>query len=101
MTTTRLLMIFVPLVVIYSALLLMYYRPLTRTEGVRWLHSTTPIDTTTAEERSRSEGSFVIREERRFGITRTCFLLLATFGYIALCVGFGIALIFISRSADS
>ena len=93
MATTRLMMIFVPLVVVYSVLLLVSFGPLTRTDGVRLSHSTTPVETTTPEEQARGESSFTIRRERRFGITRTGFFLLAALGYIALFVGFMIALL--------
>ena len=93
MTITRLLTIFVPVIVVYSLLLFVTFRPLTRPEGVRFSESKTPIETTTAEERSRGESSFVIRQERRFVIARSGFFLLAAFGYIALLVGFMIALL--------
>jgi hypothetical protein len=93
MTTTRLLMIFVPLVAVYSVLLLVSYRPLTQ-RGVRLSYSMTPVETTTAAERSRGESSFVIRQERRFGITPGGFFLLAILGYIA----FAFAFILSSRS---
>ena len=101
MTTTRLLMIFVPLVATYSLLLFVSYRPLTRIEGLRFSQSSKPIETTTTEERSRGESSFVIRQERRFGITQQGFFLLAVFGYIALSLGFGFALIVIFRAAHA
>lgn len=93
MTTTRLLTIFVPAIVVYSLLLFVAFRPLTRPEGVRFSKSRTPIDTTTAEERSRGESSFIIGQEHRFGITRSGFFLFAAFGYIAFLVGFMIALL--------
>jgi len=92
MTTTRLLMIFVPIIVLYSLLLFVIFRPLTRPEGVRFSQSRTPIETTTTEERSRGESSFVIRQELRFGISQTGFFVLSAFGYLALMVGFVIAL---------
>jgi hypothetical protein len=95
MNTTRLLIAFVA----YSLLLLVGYRPLTRPEGVRFWQSTTPVETTTAEERSRGESSFTIRKERRFGIAKNGFFLTATLGYIALFIGFAIAFFVASRSA--
>jgi len=94
-------MIFVPLAATYSVLLLVIYRPLTRTAGVRLSRSTTTVETTTATDRSHGESSFVIRQERRFGTTRMGFFLLATVGYITLCVGFAIAFIFVSRSGHT
>ena len=99
MTTSRLLMTFAWLLAIYTLLLFVSYRPLTRPAGVRLSQSKTPIETTTAEERSRGDSSFVIRQERRFGIERKGFFLLAIFGYIALSVGFTIAFIVVSQSA--
>ena len=99
MNTTRLLITFASLLVTYSLLLLVCYRPLTRPEGVRLSQSTTPVESTTAEERSRGESSFIIRHERRFGTTRKSFFLLAMFGYLALSVGFAIAFVAASRSA--
>jgi len=101
MNTIRLLIAFVSLLATYSLLLLVSYRPLTRPEGVRLSQSAAPIETTTAEERSRGESSFTIRQERRFGITRKGFFLFALFGYIALSVGFAIALAVASRSAHA
>jgi hypothetical protein len=91
-------MTFAWLLAMYTLLLFVSYRRLTRPAGVRLSQSTPPIETTTAEERSRGDSSFVIRKERRFGITPKGFFLLAMFGYIALSVGFAIAFIIISRS---
>lgn len=93
MTTTRLLITFASLLGTYSLLLLVCYRSLTRPAGVRLSQSTTPIETTTAEERSRGESSFIIRQEHRFGVARRGFFLLAALGYIVLFVGFLIALL--------
>ena len=101
MTMTRLLITFALLLATYSLLLLVGYRPLTRPEGVRLSQSSTPVETTTAEERARGESSFIIREERRFGIERKSFFLLALFGYIGLCIGFAIAFVFASRLAHA
>jgi hypothetical protein len=97
MTTTRLLITFALLLGAYSLLLLVCYRPMTRPAGVRLSQSARPVETTTAEERSRGESSFTLREERRFGTTRKGFFLLALFGYVALSVGFAIALVAASR----
>ncbi len=99
MNTTRLLIVFASLLATYSLLLLLCYRPLTRPEGVRFSRSTTPVETTTAEERARGESSFTIRKERRFGTTRTGFFATAVFGYMVLSIGFTIAFVVISRSA--
>jgi hypothetical protein len=92
-------MTFASLFVIYSLILFVGYRTLARPTGVRLSQSTTPVETTTAEERSRGESSFTIRQEHRVGITRRSFFLLATVGYIALAVGFAIA--FFIRSAHA
>ena len=101
MTSAQLLIALVSLIAIYTLLLFVSYRPLTRPAGIRLSQSSMPIKTTTAEERSRGESSFIIRQERRFGITPKGFFLLAAFGYIALSVGFAIAFIIISRSAHA
>ena len=101
MSTTRLFITFASLLVTYSLLLLVCYRPLTRPEGVRLSQSTTPVETTTAEELSRGESSFTIRQECRFGTTRKSYFLLAMLGYIALSVGFAIAFVVASRSAHA
>jgi hypothetical protein len=94
--TTRPLITFALLFAAYSLLLLVCYRPLTRSEGVRWSQSRATVETTTAAERSRGERSFCIRRERRFGITRTGFFMFALLGYIALLVGFAIAFVIAS-----
>jgi hypothetical protein len=101
MNTTRLLITFVALLATYSLLLLVCYRPLTRPEGVRLSQSTTPAETTTAEERSRGESSFIVRQERWLGTTRKSFFLLAAFGYITLSLGFAVAFVIVSRLAHS
>jgi hypothetical protein len=98
---TGLLIIFVLLLAFYSLLLSITYRRLTRPEGVRLTQPKTPIETTTAEERARGESSFVIWQERCFGITRNGFLVLATFGYIVFSVGFAVAFIFVSRAGHA
>jgi hypothetical protein len=97
MNTTRLWLVFLPLPAIYSLLVFISYRPLTRPAGVRLSQATSQVETTTGDERSRGQSSFVIRQERRLGITRKGFFLLAVFGYIALSVGFTVTSILVSR----
>ncbi len=97
MTTTWLLLVFLPLAAIYSLLVFISYRPLTRPGGVRLSQATSQVETTTDDERSRGKSSYAIRQERRLGITRSGFFLLALFGYLALCAGFAVASILVSR----
>jgi hypothetical protein len=101
MTTTQLLIIFASLLALYSVLLFVSYRPLTGPEGVRFHQSKTPVETTTAEERSHGESSFIIRKDSSIHTTRGGFFVFAIFGYIGIFVGFAIAFIFISRSAHA
>jgi len=84
--------------VVYSLLLFLCYRPLTRPDGVRVWQSRKVIETTTAEQRSLGESSFIARREGWVGIDKKGLLLLAVFGYVVLCVGFAIAFILLSRS---
>ncbi len=101
MSVTGLLITFASVLVVYSLVLAVCYRPLTRSGGVRYWQSRKPVETTTTEEQARGQSSFIIRREQRFGTDRQSFLLLAVFGYVALFVGFGIAFILLSRLAPS
>src|ERR1051326_8227015 len=87
------MILFATVLAMYSLLLFLGYRPLTRPEGVRLFQSTMSFETTTAQQRSRGQSSFVLRQERCFGITRRGFLLLAIFGYL----GFAVAFVILSR----
>jgi len=60
-----------------------------------------PVETTTAEQRARGEGSFAIEKGRQFGITRPGFFSLVILGYLALAVAFAIAFIVFSRSSTT
>jgi len=95
MTTTRLLIAFASLIGIYSLLLFIGYRPLTRQEGLRLFQSKKPVETTTIEERSRGESSYIIRKDYRASITRKGFLMFSLFGYIAISLGFTVAVYFV------
>jgi hypothetical protein len=98
MSATRLLITFALVLLAYSLILVVCYRPLTRPGGVRYWQSRKPVETTTAEEQARGQSSFIIRRERGFGTDRQSFFVLAMFGYVVLLIGFAIAFIVLSRS---
>lgn len=101
MTKARFFILFASTLAAYNLLLFVSYRHLTHPSGVRLFHSTKPIETTTAEERSRGESSFDIQRELRFGIERKGFLVLAMLGYIVLSVGFATAFVVLFRSTNA
>jgi hypothetical protein len=86
-----LLITFVILLVVYSLLWFAAYRFLTTERPMSVRYHSTPIETTTADERARGVSSFEIARGRQFGITRAGFFSLVIIGYFALAVAFAIA----------
>jgi len=103
MKTDLLLPAFVVTAVIYSLAWLWLYRSF-KSGSLCFGRSNpdpSPIETTTAEERSRGQSSFVMLTERTFGITPAGFFALVALGYVAIMVGFGIAFFVFSHSQTS
>jgi hypothetical protein len=84
-------LIFMILAIVYSVVWIGVYWAGKTERPVPMKYHSTPIETTTAEERARGEGSFEIARAHQFGITRAGFFGLVTIGYVVLLVAFAIA----------
>ena len=89
MDTLRL--IFIILAIVYSVVWIGVYCTGKRERPVPMKYHSTPIETTTTEERARGERSFEMARGHQFGIMWAAFFGLVTIGYIALLVAFAIA----------
>src|SRR4051794_37714180 len=96
MDTLRL--VFIILTKLYSVAWIGVYRVGKTERPVPMKSHSTPIETTTAEQRARGESSFEIARGHQIGMTRATYFCLVIMGYIALAVVFAIASIVLRPS---